>query len=149
MPSRTPSKRYLGLLLARLFLALVVAGPLGSTTAVAQRASDSDAPSSGRYVADLGFRPNVNGFSFENYGQPPDTDLTPDDLRRLFGDGVCTTTANGKCPLTPVARTWMTEVNKAMRGGHCMGMAELSLMMYLGKVRAADFGAQRAADMQL
>src|SRR5207237_10193043 len=84
-----------------------------------------------------------------NDGKPPDTDLTTEDLRRLFGDGVCTTTANGKCTLTPPAKTWMAEVNKAMRGGHCMGMAELSLMMYLGKVRAADFGAQRAADMQL
>ena len=37
--------------------------------------------------------------------------------------------------LTPAAKGWMAEVNKAMSGGHCMGMAELSLMMYIGKIK--------------
>lgn len=137
---------FLKLRLVAVLLA-IAAGLVG--VAVATADDGSDAPSSGKYVADLGFRPEVNGFSFENYGKPPDTDLTAEDLRRLFGEGVCTTTANGKCTLTPPAKVWMAEVNKAMRGGHCMGMAELSLMMYLGKVRASEFGGAKAADLQL
>jgi hypothetical protein len=139
--------RWIGL---RCLGAVVVALVLACVGVVAVGAEDvgSDAPSSGKYVADIGFRPDVNGFSFENYGRA-ETNLTGDDLRRLFGDGVCSSTTGGKCTLTPVAKTWMAEINKGMSGGHCMGMAELSLLMYLGKVKASDFGVQKAAELKL
>ena len=64
---------FLKLRLAAVLLA-VAACFVGVTAASAE--DNSDAASSGKYVADLGFRPQVNGFSFENYGRPPDTDLT-------------------------------------------------------------------------
>jgi hypothetical protein len=146
-PTTAAGHRF-GRLLVGLFLLLsAFAHPLGVATARAEQSSTGAA--SGAYLADLGFRPNLHGFSFENYGRAPDSDLTAEELRRMFGDGVCNSTANGKCTLTPLARAWMADVNRAMSGGHCMGMAKLSLLMYLGKVRAADFGGLQAADLRL
>ncbi|MBV9897479.1 MAG: hypothetical protein JO020_25250 [Chloroflexi bacterium] len=129
-------------------LALTIA--LASTASALAQQSPSDTPSSGTYVADLGLRPGSDGFSFENYGNDiPVTNLTADDLRRLFGDEVCDRLTNGKCVLAPAAKEWMTSVNKDMAGGHCEGLATLSLLMYLGKVQPSAFGASTTAGLQL
>src|SRR5437762_12557370 len=125
---------------------LAISVGLSSTASALAQQSPSDAPSSGTYVADLGFRPSSDGFSFENYGDDiAVTNLTADDLRRLFGDEVCDRVNNGKCSLSPAAKEWMSDVNKGMAGGHCEGLAALSLLMYLGKVQPSTFGASSTA----
>src|SRR5690349_11134829 len=44
----------------------------------------------GEIVYDLGFTPQQNGFSFSNYGDDiPSINLTAVELRRMFGDQVC------------------------------------------------------------
>jgi len=63
-------------------------------------------------VADSGFRPRPNGFSFENYGNvlssgAAPTNLTPADVQALFGTAVCADAASRKCDLIPEARAWM------------------------------------------
>jgi len=98
--------------------------------------------------ADIGFRPNPNGFSFENYGEDTEN-LTAAELQRMFGDQVCSSIRNGKCTLTPPAKQWMKEMNADMSGGHCEGMAALSLLMFTGQVPAQDFGGQTASDLDL
>src|SRR4051812_42182334 len=50
-------------------------------------------PSNVGHVADSGFRPDTSGFKFQNYGNvlsdgSRPINMTPDDLRRMFGDGV-------------------------------------------------------------
>src|SRR5215475_4440089 len=45
-------------------------------------------------IADVGFRPSPNGFTFQNYGDTLSdgsvpTNLTVTDVRSMFGDGVC------------------------------------------------------------
>src|SRR5205085_6336367 len=138
----------LGRQISAVLLALVVG--LTSTASAWAQQSPSDAPSSGTYVADLGFRPSSDGFSFENYGDEIQvTNLTADDLRRLFGDEVCDRFNNGKCVLSPAAKEWMSGINKAMAGGHCEGFAALSLLMYLGKVQPSTFGASTTAGLSL
>ena len=127
-----------------LLLFLLTAAPVHAAGPV-----NSDEPSSGRYVADLGFRADADGFAFRNYGKSQNTDLTADDVRRLFGDQVCANTAKGKCALTPAAKEWMVEVNKAMEGGHCDGLASLSLLMYLDRVKASSFGADKTHSLAL
>jgi hypothetical protein len=93
---------------------------------------------SGETAADLGFRPETDGFHFPNYGenytifkktggdieQVPmsPTNLTAVEMRRMFGDQVC---ANDACDLTPQVEKWMEEKNQSMRGGHCEGFAVL------------------------
>ncbi|HKP52674.1 MAG TPA: hypothetical protein VJ183_08470 [Chloroflexia bacterium] len=104
----------------------------------------------GDMVADLGFRPEVNGFKFENYGgTPPRTNLTAADLRRLFGDQVCANLEGENCTLTPPAQEWMDNTNNSMNGGHCEGMAALSLIFYNQKADPAQFGAAKVNDLNI
>lgn len=90
---------------------------------------------------DTGFKPDINGFSFQNYGNNPQiVDLTPAELKRLFGDQVCRSNTDGKCILSPPAQRWMDQANYAMGYGHCEGMAVLSALMYYNKIRPVQFG---------
>lgn len=84
-------------------------------------------------VADSGFKPADNGFPFQNYGnENTPVNLTPVEVRRLFGDAVCAGKPDDKggCPLTPPANEWMEKVNASMGGGHCDGMATLASVLY-------------------
>ncbi len=95
---------------------------------------------SGNLSADLGFRPAANGFSFENYGKDSSIkNLSPVEMQRMFGNQVCATKGDA-CILTPPAQQWMEEVNKSMNGGHCEGMAVLSMILYADKDKANGFG---------
>ena len=104
----------------------------------------------GDLVYDFGFVPESNGFSFPNYGDDiPATNLTAAEMRRMFGDQVCADLNGEECILTPPAEQWMEQVNGSMGGGHCEGMAVLSLMMYTGQVPASDFGGSLASDLDI
>ena len=99
---------------------------------------------------DLGFRPEVNGFSFPNYGNDTKpVNLTPADVRRMFGDDVCARIEGDNCTLAPTADQWMQQANSAMGGGHCEGFAVLTLLMYNGKVDPNQFGAATAAALTI
>jgi hypothetical protein len=111
--------------------------------------AEGSVDTSGTYVADLGFRPDANGFGFPNYGGQGETNLTPNDLKRLFGDRVCATIEGDQCVLTPPGNQWLEQINGAMNGGHCEGMAVLSNLFYTGKLNAADFGADTVPALQI
>ncbi len=101
-------------------------------------------------VADLTFRAKANGFGFENYGSDANaTNLTSVEMRRLFGDAVCAQKPNdkGECVLIPPGQQWMDSLNKGMGGGHCEGMATLSLLFFLQAQKDADFGAPATPDI--
>ena len=104
----------------------------------------------GDIVYNLGFNPAENGFSFPNYGDDiPATNLTANELRRMFGDQVCSRLDGDDCTLTPPAEQWMEQINGSMAGGHCEGMAVLSMMMYTGQVSPSDFGGSVASDLDI
>lgn len=104
----------------------------------------------GELVYDLGFSVEQNGFNFENYGDNiPATNLTAVELRRMFGDQVCARINGDECTLTPPAEQWMEEQNGSMSGGHCEGMAVLSLMMYTNQVSPSDFGGSVASELDI
>lgn len=85
----------------------------------------------GPIVADSGFRPAPNGFSFQNYGDEEGyADLNAAEMQRLFGPVVCLAGKGGRCLLTPSAKLWMDSLNEAMAGGHCFGFATLSELIY-------------------
>ena len=97
-----------------------------------------------------GFAPDIDGFSFYNYGDDiPATDLTATELQRMFGNQVCASIANDECILTPVAQQWMEQINGYMAGGHCEGMAVLSALMYYGQADPSDFGAPKTNDLTI
>jgi hypothetical protein len=121
---------------------LAVSPNKGDITSKNANYSDSDSNSSKTksFVADLGFRPEANGFSFENYGNEGGIqNLKTADMQRMFGNQVCATTGD-TCILTPPAEQWMEETNKGMNGGHCEGMAALSLILYGDKAKAGELG---------
>jgi hypothetical protein len=96
------------------------------------------------------FKPSEQGFKFENYTNEGDIDnLTAVEVRRMFGDDVCAYIEDGECTLTPAAEQWMEQTNEGMDGGHCEGLAALSLLFRVGKMSPKDFGAARAFDLKL
>ncbi|MFT7621715.1 MAG: hypothetical protein ACI9WU_000880 [Myxococcota bacterium] len=113
-------------------------------------ATTSGATGAGEDSVDLGFRPDPGGFGFENYGDDVQvTNVTPTEVHRLFGDAACTYFEGGECVLTPGARQWMQQGNDATSGGHCEGMAVLSLLFFFDELSPADFGAERTIDLSL
>src|SRR3989304_5130698 len=95
---------------------------------------------SGQIVADLGFRPKPNGFSFENYGEAR-TNLTPETMQLLFGKAACRAGSGARCVLHPPARAWLEENNSSMQGGHCMGFSVASILFFAGKrIKSRAFG---------
>ncbi len=121
--------------------------PDAAPTAEPQPAANPDTPG---VVADLGFRPEVNGFQFENYGKSDAKNLTPAELQRIYGNGVCASTANNQCILTPPAEQWMTQQNQSMEGGHCYGFSVAALSMFAGVINPADYGGgSTAIDLSL
>lgn len=97
-------------------------------------------PTNGHLVADSGFRPETNGFSFENYG-PGYQDLTPAQLVDMFGQQVCASGSGPGCVLTPPAQAWMSSENKGMQGGHCFGFSLTSLMIFERQLDPVQYGA--------
>jgi hypothetical protein len=101
-------------------------------------------------IADLGFRPEVDGFSFSNYASEKQYEgLTPEDLRRMVGEQVCACQPKGQCILTPTWTYWLEMANSLSNGGHCQGMAVLSLLIYEELVDVNDFGANRTVDLRV
>jgi hypothetical protein len=111
--------------------------------------SATDAPSGGA-IADTGFNPASNGFAFQNYGNeiPGLVNLTPVEMRDMFGDVVCVNMQNG-CTLTPEAQAWMDQKNSSMSGGHCQGMSVTSLLFYKGVIKPSDYGGGAVPDLNI
>ena len=62
----------------------------------------------GKIIADDGFRPWVNGFGFENYGNDAGPqNMTAKQVEDLFGSQVCARGTGTSCRLTPIAQQWM------------------------------------------
>jgi uncharacterized repeat protein (TIGR01451 family) len=95
------------------------------------------------------FLPNPDGFSFRNYDDIADSDLTADDMVSLFGaDNVCKT--QSPCVLTAAAEEWRITSLNVMTGGHCSGFAAGSTRIFSNPaVNPGDFqgGAGQTYDL--
>jgi hypothetical protein len=99
----------------------------------------------GKIVADDGFRPWVNGFGFENYGNDAGPqNMTAHQVEDLFGSQVCARGTGRSCQLTPIARQWMSDENARMAGGHCMGFSVTSIEFFKHVRNTTDYGAKTA-----
>jgi len=80
---------------------------------------------------EIGFDPAVHGFGFENWAEVGRISAT--EMIALFGrNNVCAPGPKSKCELLPAAAQWATQVNEAMAGGHCEGMAVLATRLHRG-----------------
>jgi hypothetical protein len=101
-------------------------------------------------TVDMGFRPNPDGYRFENYGGITYADYTIEDMRRSFGDAaVCQSVSGDVCTPKATAQKWNMQANQAMNGGHCDGMASTSLRFFIQQDTPANFqsGAVRTHDL--
>lgn len=118
------------------------AGPGKVLAALGARAGSGDAKGD--------FTPTTKGFKFQNYGNENGIEnLTPAEVERLFGPAVCADREGDTCLLAPAPARWMQQLNDGMDGGHCEGMAVLSLMFELGKRDPKEFGGATARDLDL
>jgi hypothetical protein len=118
----------------------------GSSTPDAEADGGGSTPDAtaeaGTRSEDWGFRPMPHGFAFENYtNMDMPTNLTPVEMRRIFGPQVCEGgAAMGACRLVPQAQQWMETQNNGMNGGHCEGMAVVASLLYTGALPVGMFG---------
>ncbi len=79
------------------------------------------------------FEVQRDGFPFQNYtNESNPVNLTSAEVWRMFGDAVCATGSGEQCRLTPQAQRWMQQTSESMNGGHCEGMAVMSLRLFTG-----------------
>jgi hypothetical protein len=158
-------KKYLVALLGLLLLALIIAcGGGDSTTATSTNRAASVSPNGetvapttsaapGDLTADIGFRPNKDGYSFANFGNTyPDTPgtLGIEDVVKMFGaNAVCENKDATSCNATPGATMWLDAQNKSSNGGHCEGFAVTSLRLFQKLDDATQFGGTSAHDLAL
>lgn len=98
------------------------------------------------------FEVQPDGFAFRNYGPGyPEGDFTIDELRELFGDGVCSRVdaAGDTCIPTAEAQQWIVDRNADMRVGHCIGFTVTSYRFAEGDLQPAAFAADAATPYEL
>lgn len=101
-------------------------------------------------IADLGFRSDGNGFSFENYtNDAKPVNLTNVQMQWLFGKEVCVSGEWATCVLKPAAKRWMSAQNEYMAYGHCEGMAITSLLLFDNVIRPGAFGESAVESLRL
>ncbi len=118
----------------------------------------------GTLVADSGFRPFTDGFSFFNTGFPDSTnhkifgsplkttDLNSAAMRSLMGKRVCLERSDsGPCTLTTAGKLWRDKINEAMAGGHCYGFATTAALLRGRELVPSQFqaGATSPYDLKL
>jgi hypothetical protein len=95
-----------------------------------------------------GFDPAIDGFSFANWSTPGD--LGADELIALFGrKKVCASGSGGNCVLYPGAQQWADQVNEALSGGHCEGMAVTAELIHGGYLEPSDFDPNATSTFEL
>lgn len=100
--------------------------------------------------ADNGFDPLADEFGFANWGERGALDASA--LVAMFGpDAVCAERGEGTCTLYPGAQAWVDQVNDALNGGHCEGMAVLSTRIDTGvdEPAALQDGASEVVDLAI
>lgn len=107
----------------------------------------------GTLCIDNGFRMKSDDFSFANWGLSTSADgnVTVQTLVDLYGhDAVCIPSDKSSCTLRPSAIQKLEELNTALNGGRCEGLATLSTRFTLGMDSPSDFqdGAANTASLQ-
>lgn len=93
-------------------------------------------------IYSISFDSRPDGFSFRNYGPDhPQGDFTVDEVREMFGDGVCSRIDEDTGTCIPLAETqqWIDDRNADMRAGHCIGFTVTSYRFAGDELQPADF----------
>ena len=104
---------------------------LALITSCSSGGSSGDSSPASRVAAASGLVAETHGFPFANFGASNSPEvMNGEDLRLMFGDGVC---ENGKatpCSPTSEAAAWAQMVNQSRQSGHCEGMVVQAINRY-------------------
>jgi hypothetical protein len=106
-------------------------------------------PAKGTVLGTSGFDIKTESFAFPNYGKSRGPMLRPQEIREIFGDGVCVDPAANPCQLTPAAERWRLMQNANWEGGHCYGFSTLSLMIHRGTLAASQYGGDTTHSLRV
>jgi hypothetical protein len=130
------SRRFAPVAVAIVLMSACSGGGSGSST-------NSDA----RVAAASGLAVETDGFAFANFGSANTTEvMNGEDLRAMFGDGVCTNGASTPCAPTSEAAAWAQMVNQSRQAGHCEGMVVQALNRFSTSATPKTSELQNQAD---
>jgi hypothetical protein len=96
----------------------------------------------GTIVADSGFRPDKDGFAFENYGAGTGAiDIDTEALIDLFGPQVCVNGSVSSCQVSPDAQQFAEQISEAAGHGHCYGFSVSALRFFRHVTPPQSYGA--------
>jgi hypothetical protein len=95
----------------------------------------SDSPTNKvRSASSSGLVATTHGFQFANFGAANTSEVMDgEDLRAMFGDGVCTNGKTTPCAPTSEAAAWAQMVNQSRQAGHCEGMVVQAINRFTTK----------------
>jgi hypothetical protein len=133
----------------RLVLLLIVAAIALSSCASHSADWTSDEPLG--VVADLGLRPDRDGFNFVNFTRGPNgLSLADDDVQTILGPKACKPGDEPPdCELDTQAAAFQSDNIRLASGGACEGISLLSLMIFTGHINSSQFGAEEPYDLTL
>ena len=136
---------------ASVICCLIATLPLTAAIGCDDDSGGGGGPSLPSAAVDSGFAMGDDAFSFPNFGgRSQYSQLTVKELVRLFGQqAVCDGAGGDSCLPTPLADTWMRQVNQAMKGGRCEGFAVLAQLLYLGEIDPSAFGGATASAVRI
>lgn len=109
--------------------------------------SRSSTNSDARVAAASGLAVETDGFAFANFGSANTPEvMNGEDLRAMFGDGVCTNGASTPCAPTSEAAAWAQMVNQSRQAGHCEGMVVQALNRFSTSATPKTSELQNQAD---
>jgi hypothetical protein len=130
------SRRFAPVAVAIVLMSACSGGGSGSST-------NSDA----RVAAASGLAVETDGFAFANFGSANTPEvMNGEDLRAMFGDGVCTNGASTPCAPTSEAAAWAQMVNQSRQAGHCEGMVVQALNRFSTSATPKTSELQNQAD---
>jgi len=130
------SRRFAPVAVAIVLMSACSGGGSGSST-------NSDA----RVAAASGLAVETDGFAFANFGSANSPEvMNGEDLRAMFGDGVCTNGASTPCAPTSEAAAWAQMVNQSRQAGHCEGMVVQALNRFSTSATPKTSELQNQAD---
>lgn len=91
---------------------------------------------------DLGFRPNPDGYSFQNFGSNypiNGCDYCIQEAIKMFGQSAVCHMVDDVCIPARDALLWIAQENWRLRVGYCLGFSTTSLRFFKGPDDASDF----------
>jgi len=104
---------------------------LALITSCSSGGSSGGLPPESRVAAASGLVAETHGFPFANFGASNSPEVMDgEDLRLMFGDGVCENGKSSPCAPTSEAAAWAQMVNQSRQAGHCEGMVVQAINRY-------------------